>query len=42
MEQTILRTVESFMTLLEKYYMRSQKKSQKGISGDIISCLYVV
>jgi len=42
MEQTILRTVESFMMLLEKYYMRSQKISQKGTSGDIISCFYVL
>jgi hypothetical protein len=39
MEQTILRTVESFMMLLEKYYMRSQKTSQKGTSGDMMSCL---
>jgi len=42
MEQTISRTVESFMMLLEKYYRRSQKISQKGTSGDIISCLYVL
>jgi hypothetical protein len=34
-EQTILRTVESFMTLLEEYYMKSQKTSRKGTSGDI-------
>ncbi|XP_021913880.1 ATP-binding cassette sub-family F member 3 isoform X2 [Zootermopsis nevadensis] len=30
----ILRTVESFMMLLEKYYMRLQKRSQKWTLGD--------